>query len=139
MEISLFTARNLIYALVAFVGLLIVFSAVRIMMARKRLQENNRSRTAQRDLSRASDAAEPNNQLYIGNLPFSAREDDVEAFFEHYGEVESVRIIRDRRSRRSKGFGFVTYVDTLSATQALELNQEDFCGRALIVRFAKKR
>ena len=139
MEISLFTARNLIYALVAFVGLLILFSAVRIMMARKRFQESNRSRTAQRDLSRASDAVEPNKQLYIGNLPFSAREADVEAFFEHYGEVESVRIIRDRRSRRSKGFGFVTYVDTLSATQALELNQEDFRGRALIVRFAKKR
>ena len=139
MEISLFTARNIIYVLVAFIGLLILFSAVRIMMARKRLQENRRSMSAKRDHTRASDSVEPNNQLYIGNLPFSVREADVEAFFEHYGEVESVRIIRDRRSRRSKGFGFVTYVDTMSATQALELNQEDFRGRALIVRFAKKR
>ena len=135
MEISLFTARNIIYVLVAFIGLLILFSAVRIMMARKRLQENRRSMSAKRDHTRASDSVEPNNQLYIGNLPFSVREADVEAFFEHYGEVESVRIIR----RRSKGFGFVTYVDTMSATQALELNQEDFRGRALIVRFAKKR
>ena len=139
MEISLFTMRNVIYALIAIMAILVLFSVVRIMIARRRLQEDSRSRSAQRDLTKESTAADTSNQLYIGNLPFSAREAEVEEFFAHYGDIESVRIIRDRRSRRSKGFGFVTYVDTMSAIQALDLNQQDFRGRALIVRFAKKR
>lgn len=58
--------------------------------------------------------------IYIGNLPYSVDEDQLRGMFEPYGEVESVNIITDRDSGRSKGFGFVEMPDNSKAQEAIK-------------------
>ncbi len=78
-------------------------------------------------------------KLFVGNLPFKTTEDDVRELFEAYGEVQSVKIIKDHDTGRSRGFGFVE-MDEGSATSAIEaLNNSDFAGRPLHVDKAKDR
>jgi RNA recognition motif-containing protein len=77
-------------------------------------------------------------KLYVGNLPFSATEQDLHAKFASMGAVESAKIIMDRDSGRSKGFGFVEMSDDDAAMNAINsLNGADFSGRALIVSEAR--
>ncbi len=59
-------------------------------------------------------------KLYVGNLPFSASENDVRDLFAQYGEVHSVKIISDRDTGRPRGFGFVEMDDADKAQQALD-------------------
>lgn len=73
-------------------------------------------------------------KLYVGNLPFSTTEDDLRELFSQYGEVVSVRVITDRETGRSRGFGFVEMEDASQATQALD--GTDFGGRSLRVNEA---
>jgi len=78
--------------------------------------------------------------LYVGNLPYSTKETDLEGMFGEVGKVASVKIISDRYSGRSKGFGFVemdTDEDAQSAIQ--KLNGQEMEGRALIVNEARPR
>jgi RNA recognition motif-containing protein len=78
--------------------------------------------------------------LYVGNLPFSATEDEVRATFEAYGEVTSVKLIEDRETGRPRGFGFVEMSDDSAAQEAINaLNGKDFGGRSLKVNEAKPR
>jgi RNA recognition motif-containing protein len=80
------------------------------------------------------------NKLYVGNLPFTADEDEVRALFSQQGTVESVRIITDAYYGRSKGFGFVEMGSAEEATAAMEaLNGTDMGGRALRVDKARPR
>ncbi len=83
------------------------------------------------------DNAQPNQQLYVGNLPFRSSDDDLYDMFYDYGDIVEARVIRDRRSGRSKGFGFITFEEQEAATQALEMHQRDCEGRVLVVRYAK--
>lgn len=77
-------------------------------------------------------------KLYVGNLPYSATEQDLHDKFGALGEVESAKIITDRDSGRSKGFGFVEMVDDTAADRAVDsLNGSDFSGRAMIVSEAR--
>ncbi len=77
--------------------------------------------------------------IYVGNLPWSATEDEVRAAFEAYGEVSSVKLIEDRETGRPRGFGFVEMEDA-GALEAIEnLDGKDFGGRALKVNEAKPR
>lgn len=77
-------------------------------------------------------------KLYVGNLPFSAKDTDLKELFAAFGEVTEVAIITDKFSGRSKGFGFVTFAAKESAEKAIaELNGKDFQGRALTVNEAK--
>lgn len=77
-------------------------------------------------------------KLYVGNLPYSATEQDLQAKFGALGAVESAKIIMDRDSGRSKGFGFVEMTDDSAAQQAIDtLNGADFAGRAMIVSEAR--
>ena len=77
-------------------------------------------------------------KLYVGNLPFSADESALEGLFSQMGKVESVRIITDRDSGRSKGFGFVEMSSDQEAAAAIEkLNGTDFSGRNLTVNEAR--
>lgn len=78
-----------------------------------------------------------NTQLYIGNIPYRVTDSDLRDFFSEFGELESVRVIKDRRTGRSKGFAFITYVELDGASAALAAHEQDFQGRALIVRYAK--
>ena len=72
--------------------------------------------------------------IYVGNLPYSATEEDVSGLFAAHGPVERVKIITDRETGRSKGFAFVTLGDQSQLNAAIEaLNGYDYQGRALRV------
>lgn len=80
-----------------------------------------------------------NQRIYVGNLPFSSREDDVRELFAQYGEVISVVLPTDRETGRPRGFGFVE-MSGEDATKAIDaLNGKDFGGRALNVNQARER
>ncbi len=77
-------------------------------------------------------------KIYVGNLPFSASDDEVRAMFSEYGEVESVALITDRDTGRPRGFGFVEMASGADAAiQAL--HQTDMGGRTLNVNEARPR
>ena len=77
-------------------------------------------------------------KLYVGNLPFSVTDESLSAKFSTVGSVDSAKIIMDRDSGRSKGFGFVEMTNDDEADKAVnELNGADFDGRALKVSEAR--
>jgi hypothetical protein len=76
----------------------------------------------------------------VGNLPYSATEEDVTGLFAAYGPVERVKIITDRETGRSKGFAFVTLGDQSQLNAAIEaLNGYDYQGRALRVNASEPK
>ena len=78
--------------------------------------------------------------IYVGNLSYDTSEDDLRSAFEAYGEVDSAKIITDRDTGRSKGFGFVEMSDQGNGESAIEgLNSQDLNGRALRVNEARPR
>ena len=78
------------------------------------------------------------NKLYVGNLPFSATEQELTDHFASVGSVTSVKIISDRDTGRSKGFAFVEYETDEDAQAAIErFNGQEFSGRALTVNEAR--
>ena len=78
-------------------------------------------------------------QLYVGNLSYSANSHQLKDFFADYAEVDNVRLIKNSRTGRSKGFAFVTFTNLKEAKKALAVNGKDFRGRAMVVRMAKPR
>jgi len=79
------------------------------------------------------------NVLYVGNIPFKAREEEVQRLFETYGSVKSVRLVRGGPSRRPKGYGFVEMASAKDVKAALVLNGEEFAGRKLRVNEAQDK
>ena len=78
------------------------------------------------------------NKLYVGNLPFSATDDSLREMFGQAGQVESARIITDRDSGRSKGFGFVEMSTPQEASDAIKkFNGAELDGRSLTVNEAR--
>lgn len=78
--------------------------------------------------------------IYVGNLPYSATEDEISELFASYGPVDRVKIITDRETGRSKGFAFVTLGDQAQIDAAVEaLNGQDFGGRALRVNASEPK
>jgi len=78
--------------------------------------------------------------IYVGNLSYDCTESDLRTAFSAYGEVNDVRLITDRDTGRSKGFGFVEMPDAGEATAAINgLNGKDFMGRAAKVNEARPR
>ncbi|MFU8895875.1 MAG: RNA recognition motif domain-containing protein [Gammaproteobacteria bacterium] len=77
--------------------------------------------------------------IYVGNLPFTATEDEVRALFSPFGDVQSVKIVSDRETGRPRGFGFVEMedADAENAIKALEGHQMG--GRALKVNEARPK
>jgi len=79
-------------------------------------------------------------KLYVGNLPYSTTDADLQQLFAEYGTVESASVINDRETGRSKGFGFVEVADDAQAKVAIEaLNGKDFSGRNIVVNEARPR
>lgn len=77
-------------------------------------------------------------KLFVGNLPFTAKDADLMRIFEAAGTVESVKVIVDRDTGRSKGFGFVEMsTDDEAATAISKLNGTDYEGRAITVSEAR--
>lgn len=79
-------------------------------------------------------------RLYVGNLSYSATEQDVRDAFEAHGPVESVHLVTDRETGQMRGFGFVEFADEGHAQSAIDaLNGQDLAGRDLVVNEARPR
>jgi RNA recognition motif-containing protein len=78
--------------------------------------------------------------IFVGSLPYSLEEADLKELFEAYGEVNTVKIIIDRESGRSKGFGFVEMSDDEAAQKAISgLNGSEVSGRSIAVSQAEDK
>ncbi len=78
--------------------------------------------------------------IYVGNLPFSTSNEDLNELFAAFGEVSSAKVIRDKFTDRSRGFGFVEMENDEEADKAIaELNGNEIEGRALKIDEAKPR
>jgi len=81
-----------------------------------------------------------NNKLYVGNLSFGTTEEQLRELFEQYGRTQSVNVIVDRETGRSRGFGFVEFESADGARAAQEaLDGKEFDGRPLRVNEAQER
>ncbi len=78
--------------------------------------------------------------IYVGNLDYEVTEDDLEGIFEEYGTVNSVKVITDKYTKKSKGFGFVTMDDKTEANKAIsELNGAVLENRDMVVNEARPK
>ena len=78
------------------------------------------------------------NKLYVGNLPYSFRDNDLEQAFGQFGAVQSAKVMMERDSGRSKGFGFVEMSSDAEAQSAIQgMNGQSFGGRGLVVNEAR--
>jgi len=81
-----------------------------------------------------------NNKLYVGNLSYSIRDNDLEQQFAQFGNVASAKVMMDRDTGRSKGFGFVEMASEAEAQAAIEgLHEQSWDGRNMIVNVARPR
>jgi RNA recognition motif-containing protein len=78
------------------------------------------------------------NKLYVGNLSYAVRDDDLNQHFSAFGSVQSAKVVMDRETGRSKGFGFVEMGSPAEADAAIQgLNGKNFGGRDLAVSIAR--
>lgn len=85
-----------------------------------------------------SQTMQKNKKLYVGSLPYSVTEDELRNIFAGFGTVESARVITDKFTGQSKGFGFVEMASADDALRAIEgVNGKQFGGRTLIVNEAR--
>ncbi|HZK07275.1 MAG TPA: RNA-binding protein [Bacteroidales bacterium] len=78
--------------------------------------------------------------IFVANLSFRYREDSLRELFEAYGQVESARIITDKATGRSKGFGFVEMKNDDEASEAIgQLNEAEVEGRNLVVKVSEEK
>lgn len=81
-----------------------------------------------------------NNKLYVGNLAYSVRDNDLEQAFSEFGNVVSAKVMMERDSGRSKGFGFVEMSSDAEAQAAIEgLHEQPLGGRNMMVNVARPR
>jgi RNA recognition motif-containing protein len=78
--------------------------------------------------------------IYVANVPYSVRDEELRQLFEEFGEVTSAKIIMDKVTNRSRGFGFVEMSDDEAGRKAIEANHgKSFHGRDLVVNEARPR
>ena len=78
--------------------------------------------------------------IYVGNLNYRIREHDLKSVMERFGTVDSVKVVKDRETGRSKGFAFVEMQDDDEAKRAIdELNEKELDGRRMVVKEAIPR
>jgi cold-inducible RNA-binding protein len=78
------------------------------------------------------------NKLYVGNLPYTVRDEDLQQAFSAYGSVNSAKVMMERDTGRSKGFGFVEMGSDAEALAAVEgMNGQSLGGRSLVVNEAR--
>jgi len=76
-------------------------------------------------------------RIYVGNLPFSVTQEKLKELFSSFGEIEEAMVVTNKFSGRSKGFGFVTFVEETSVAKAIaDMDQKEIEGRKLIVKEA---
>jgi RNA recognition motif-containing protein len=77
--------------------------------------------------------------IYVGNLSFNTTEEDLKQVFAEYGQIISARIIMDRETGRSRGFGFVEMNDNSGRKAIAELNEKEVDGKTITVNEAKPK
>ena len=78
--------------------------------------------------------------IYCGNLSYQSADEDLNTLFQEYGDVTSAKVIRDRETDRSRGFGFVEMESDDEAQNAIDaLNGQEFMGRKLVVNESRPR
>lgn len=78
--------------------------------------------------------------MYVSNLGFHVQDEDLKQLFQAFGNVSSAKVIRDRESGRSRGFGFVEMDSTEEANKAMSsLNNKDVEGRAISISIAREK
>jgi RNA recognition motif-containing protein len=78
--------------------------------------------------------------IYCGNLSYQSADEDLNTLFQEYGDVTSAKVIRDRETDRSRGFGFVEMDSDDEAQNAIDaLNGQEFMGRKLVVNESRPR
>ncbi len=78
--------------------------------------------------------------IYVANIPWKASEEQLKQLFAEHGEVSSAKIIMDKVTQRSRGFGFIEMADDTAGKNAInELNGADFLGKNLVVNEARPR
>ena len=78
-------------------------------------------------------------KLFVGSLAWATSDESLHDFFSQCGPVDEAKVITDRDTGRSRGFGFVTFETEDSAQQALDLDGQELDGRSIHVDFAKER
>lgn len=112
-----------------FLAVIVVFLAI-FMFIRKRKKQSG---------YQSSQHYPESEQLYVGNLSYQMNTHQLKEIFSEYGNVQTIRLIKNTRTGRSKGFAFVTFANVKDAKKALTLNGQDVRGRAIVVRMAKPR
>lgn len=79
------------------------------------------------------------NKIYVGNLPFSATEEQLAEDFAQCGEITEVKLIHDRDTGRSKGFAFITFATVSAEEVVAQMNGQEYGGRSLKVSVAEDR
>ena len=79
------------------------------------------------------------NKIYVGNLPYSATEDELDGIFSENGQVLNINIIKDRETGRSKGFAFIEFSSDEQVQQALKMDGFKMGGRPLKVSVAREQ
>ncbi len=78
--------------------------------------------------------------IYVANIPYKSTDGELKELFEQFGEVSSAKIIIDKFTQRSRGFGFVEMADETAGRQAInDLNGTDFMGKNLVVNEARPK
>ena len=78
-------------------------------------------------------------KLFVGNLPWTVADQDLEELFAQFGDVDSASVVTDRDTGRSRGFGFVEMGDDSARTAIADLNETELSGRKLTVNEARDR
>jgi RNA recognition motif-containing protein len=116
------------------------FAAVRCLNSDESHGKSVTSSGATEPVNQTPDEDSVSMKLYVGNLPYTTSEEDLRTLFSQYGNVESVAVITDRETGRSKGFGFVEFADDNEAKSAISaLSGQEFSGRALTVNEARPK
>ncbi len=80
------------------------------------------------------------NKIFVGNLPWSIKNDQLRELFSSFGEITEAIVIEERRTGRSKGFGFVTFATAESAQAAVqEMHEKEVEGRKIVASIARPR
>jgi cold-inducible RNA-binding protein len=89
---------------------------------------------------RTSGGIKMNNKIFIGNLNFRLKTEDLEKMFSEFGDIEDCIVVTDRETNRSKGFGFVTFESEDQAKKAVEtMHEKEFDGRKITVNIAEEK
>ena len=79
------------------------------------------------------------NKIYVGNIAFNVTEDEIRTTFSEYGPISDIKMVADRETGVSRGFGFITFENQFDAESSLKLDNTDLSGRKIRVSMAKER